>query len=51
MRQNGLERDTNQLMGGVQGNREGRGKRRREIAVDDNRKEMADRVGRYQANY
>ena len=37
-------------MGGVQGNGEGRRKNRRETAVDESRKEMADRVARYQAD-
>ena len=37
--------------GGPQGNRKGGwGKSRREIAVDESRKEMADRVARYQAD-
>ena len=36
--------------GGAQGNRKGGGNIRRETAVDESRKEMADRVARYQAD-
>ena len=36
--------------GGPHGNRKGRGDSRRETAVDESRKEMADRVARYQAD-
>ena len=38
------------VMVGVPANREGRGKTRGEAAVDESRREMADRVARYQAH-
>ena len=37
------------IMGGVQGN--GEGNSRREDAVDESRKEMADRVARFEADH
>ena len=36
--------------GGPQGNRKGQGNSRRETGVDDIRKEMTDRVAKYQAD-
>jgi hypothetical protein len=38
------------VSGGARGNRKGGGNSRRETAVDESRKEMADRVARYQAD-
>ena len=38
------------VTGGAEGNRKGGGNSRRETAVDESRKEMADRVARYQAD-
>ena len=38
------------VMGGVEANGEGRGNSRREAAVEESRKEMADRVAKYKAD-
>ena len=39
------------VWGGVKGKGEGRGKSRRKTVVDESRREMADKVVRYQSDY